>query len=50
MTSTDGGDEMKTVTLQGATRQDANRRAFEAFQKQEAGRASALQHQGFNFA
>src|SRR6476659_9874559 len=35
--STDGGDEMKKVTLQVATRQDVNRRTLEAFKGKKQG-------------
>ena len=37
MMSTDGGDKMKTVTLQVATRQDVNRRTLEAFRGKKQG-------------
>jgi len=35
--STNGGDEMKTVTLQVATRQDVNRRTLEALRGKKQG-------------
>src|SRR5665811_1649579 len=37
MMSLDGGDKMKTVTLQVATRQDVNRRVLEAFRGKKQG-------------